>query len=268
MQQLLGKLNDAIKEKRTMIPCGLLLAACWTHISTHKCFWRQYGALVHYSKTYPLMCLIELANNIQIPSSTVTWSHVVSFLQMGCNLQGHITVLSAVVSLLCKMRKWVTLIFFLKSKLLLCVFLFHFNYVFNVNHDISSPSSIFLLFYSLLHFSLLPCLICLVSLLPSLMPSTYCIPTSLLHTPPPSLIHLPFCHNSHFLTRHFACHLPSSIIHSLPFSSVSAPVWLRCVCRTVYPLSSTSSGMERRSGRGEFLTTCGFMYLKIIICQS
>lgn len=55
-----------------------------------------------------------------------------------------------------------------------------------------------------------------------------------------------------FSTLHFPRHLPSSIIHSFPFSSASSLVWLRCACRTVYPLSSTSSGMERKSGRGEF----------------
>lgn len=57
----------------------------------------------------------------------------------------------------------------------------------------------------------------------------------------------------------FLHHPPSSTFHSFPFSSVSAPVWLQCVCRTVYPLSSMSSGMERRSGRGEFSITFGSM---------
>lgn len=41
------------------------------------------------------------------------------------------------------------------------------------------------------------------------------------------------------------CHCPLMCSHL-------SPVWLQCVCRTAYPLSSMSSGMGRRSGRGEF----------------
>lgn len=118
--------------------------------------------------------------------------------------------------------------FFLKSKLLLCLFLFHFNmflmwWLLFPPHNLSVSSSTITYAINLLYTRISSCW------------STYY-----------SVITLTFS------TLHFPRHLPSSIIHSFPFSSASSLVWLRCACRTVYPLSSTSSGMERKSGRGEF----------------
>lgn len=84
---------------------------------------------------------------------------------------------------------------------------------------------------------------------------TPCCKCHLFFSPPPSsVIHLPLFPNLYFPPSTFHITL-SSLLLFTNFGLSLSTVWLQCVCRMVYLLSSTSSGTEKRSGRGDFSHT-------------